>query len=254
MNLRGKRALRVLITVAVITVMTMSLCINAFAWEAQRSDLSGGVLTVPDGTTVVDINSVSAYYENNADKIVIPNSVTLIKNGSFSDCEDAEVAVVDNYEGGLTIESQAFAKGTKITYLRENPKPQKDSEDNTPAVTNPPAPTTTKAAPHTTAAPVTKRYVTTTRVHKEVTTTEAPEETTTEETTTDVEITDATPFADAKEQLADVDVWDELINQTTEAAEAPMHMGGKTAQVASYSAVVCVALSAIGLGYLKFRR
>lgn len=251
MAFKGKKALRLLLTVCLMATLVMTFCVQAFAWTAGATNIKSGVLTIPEDVSVLSENTVpllaNAY---GVKKIEMPSSVTKIESGAFSNCDKLTEVSIDNYEGGVTIEKGAFSSGVKINYLQEKPTVAAVNDEPT---TQPPTtatPATTKA-PTTTKAPSKKVAE---KVTEKTTAEETTEESTTEEESTTVEVTDETPFADAKEQLADVDVWDKLISETTGEAVQPIQKTNKSATVASYAAVIAVAVSAVGLGYLKFKK
>ena len=264
---KEKRLLRLIVTLCMTIVLLTAFCVQSFAaenkgWMATRDDVSEtGELTVPNGVRTVSPYTLEKVYSLTVEKVTIPNSVKVIETGALDKAYRLKVVEIDNYEGGVDIEENAILATAEIVYLREKP-------------TAPPTTTTTRKAPvynndntlsmvdstvaptqGTTAAPVpptTKKKSATTTKKSETTT--AKEETTTQEATT-VKVTESTPFSDAKSQLEDVEVWDKLINQTTEQATAPQQKSTSGfAKGASYAAVAVVAVSAIGLGVLKFKK
>lgn len=265
---KEKRLLRLIVTLCMTIVLLTAFCAQSFAaeskgWMATGNDINGetGELIVPNGVRTVTPHVLDRVLSYTVEKVTIPNSVKVIETGAFSDAKKLKVVEIDNCEGGIKIEENAILATAEIVYLREKP-------------TAPPTTTTTRRAPaynndntqsmvgstaaptqSTTAAPVppTMNKKSTTTTKKSETTT-AKEETTTQETTT-VKVTESTPFSDAKSQLEDVEVWDKIINQTTEQATAPKQKSTSGfAKGASYAAVAVVAVSAIGLGVLKFKK
>lgn len=258
---KEKRLLRLIVTLCMTIVLLTAFCLQSFAaedkgWMATRDDISEtGELIVPNGVRTVTPYALERVASFTVEKIMIPNSVKVIETGAFDKAYKLKVVEIDNYEGGIEIEEHAILATAEIIYLREKP-------------TAPPTTVTTRKAPAynndgmqsivgstaastqgTTAAPVSP---TTTR--KKSATTTAKEETTTQEMTT-VKVTESTPFSDARSKLEDVEVWDKLINQTTEQTDAPQQKSTSSfAKGASYAAVAVVAVSAIGLGVLKFKK
>lgn len=265
---KGKAVSKILLIISIVSLIITSVTTSAFAAsDAKYTIDSNGKLTsvqpdikvfgysdsisliIPSNVKSIGSNVIS-YRENMVDSITIPSSVKSIDSDAFSNCSNLKTVTIDNYNGAVSIASGAFPSSASIYYTQEKP---------TAATTAAP---TTKASVTTTKAPVTTTKPTTT---KKVTTT-VPSETTTEELTTNedlaviimenetVEITDATPFAEAKEQLSDMNVWEQLTNQTTLPAEQPERKLNPVTATASYAAVVLVAFSAVTLGYFKFKK
>lgn len=266
---KGKMVSKILLIILAVSVMITSVVITATAASNATYTIdSNGKLTavkpevkvfgysetlslsIPSNVKSIGSNVIT-YREDMVSSISIPSSVKSIDGGAFSNCSNLKSVTINNYEGAVSIASGAFPSSASITYTQEKP---------TVATTAAP---TTKAPVATTKAPVTTKPATTKA--PKVTTTAPVEETTTELTTSEdlaiiimenetVEITDSTPFADAKEQLSDMNVWDQLVNQTTAAAEQSVRKIDPVTATASYAAVVLVAFSAVTLGYFKFKK
>lgn len=260
--IKENRALRLIVTLCMTVIIAVSLCIPCFAaedkgWMADRDDISAtGELIIPNGVKAVSPHVLDRVYSRTVEVVKVPNSVKVIETGSLYKAYGLKRVEIDNYEGGVVIEEDAILATAEIVYLREKPTnpPTTNTTRKVPSyvgdtqsATN--APTTTKA-PATTKAAAPKKSVTTTKAAE--TTTEKVE--TTAEKKNTVAVTENTPFSDAKSQLEDVEVWDKLINQTTEQATAPQQKTNGFAKGASYAAVAVVAVSAIGLGVLKFKK
>ena len=206
--------------------------------------------------------------------ISIPNNVGKIEAGAFSDCSNLESVSIFNYKGGLKVEPGAFPSSTNILYMYEPPespkpaepdpvpdehepdkpdKPAKPAKPDKPDKPDKPvAPTEPVTNPQT---PVTNPH----KAKKHVTTTAPAKETTTkaEETTSDsVLVTDEVPFAEAQSQLSDMNIWDDLVNGSEEETQPaqPVQKVNKTQRVLAYTSIAVVAVSAIVLGYFKFRK
>lgn len=258
---RENRAFRLIVTLCMTVILLTTLCLHTVAaedngWMASRKDISSeGVLTIPDGVRTVTVHVLDRVCSPTIVTVEIPNSVAVVEAGAFKSAYRLKTVVIDNYEGGLEIEEGAFRSKTEIKYLREKPTEKVTTDISTDIVQTDPEPST--AAPKVPAATApatvttTKQTVTTTKKKPAETTTK--EETTAEETTT-VKVTESTPFSDAKSQLEDVEVWNKLINQTTEEQVAEQQKTGGFAKGASYVAVAVVAVSAIGLSVLKFKK
>ncbi len=268
MIMKGKMVSKILLIILTVSMMLTSVVITASAASnATYTVDSNGKLTavkpdikvfgyseqislsIPSNVKSIGSNVIT-YREDMVYSITIPSSVKSIDSGAFSNCSNLKTVTINNYDGAVSIASGAFPSSASISYTQEKP---------TTAAPTTKAPTTTKV-PATTKAPVT-----TTKAPVKVTTTAPAEETTAELTTNEdlaviiienetVEITDATPFADAKEQLSDMNVWDKLVNQTTVSAEQSVRKLDPVTATASYAAVVLVAFSAVTLGYFKFKK
>ncbi len=266
---KGKMVSKILLIILAVSVLVTSMTLTAFAaTDATYTVDSNGKLTkimpkaylwdngislsIPGDVKSIGSNVIT-YKEGAVNSVTIPSSVTSIESGAFSNCYNLKTITINNYEGAVSISSGAFPSSASIKYTQEKPTTA--------------APTTTKAPVTTTKASVTttKAPVTTTKAPVKVTTTVPVEETTVEVTTSpdmsviiletnEVEITDATPFADAKEQLGDMNVWEQLVNQTTKPAEQSVRTIDPVVATASYAAVVMVAFSAVSLGYFKFKK
>ncbi len=262
---KGNRLLKLIVTLCMTIVLLTTFFVQSFAaedkgWMATREDISStGELVVPNGTITVTSHALDRLVSGTVEIIKIPNTVKIIESGAFDKAYRLTIVEIDNYEGGIEIEEKALPSEIEVKYLREKPTtpPATTAAPIAQINDNDTTPTTRSANPtqSTTVAPVpptTKKNSTTTTKKSETIT--AKEETTTQEATT-TEVTESTPFSDAKSQLEDVEVWDKLINQTTEQAAAPQQKQvSGFAKGASYAAVAVVAVSAIGLGILKFKK
>ena len=259
---RENRAFRLIVTLCMTIILLTALSLHTVAaedngWVASRKDISSeGVLTIPDGVKTVTVHVLDRVCSLTIVTVEVPNSVAVIEAGAFKSAYRLKTVVIDNYEGGLEIEEGAFRSKTEIKYLREKPTEKVTTDSSTDIVQADPEPSTAAhKVPAATAVPstvtTTKQAVTTTKKKPAETTTK--EETTAEETTT-VKVTESTPFSDAKSQLEDVEVWNKLINQTTEEQVAEQQKTGGFAKGASYVAVAVVAVSALGLSVLKFKK
>lgn len=266
---KGKTVSKILLIILAVSVLVTSMVTTAAAAsDAKYTIDSNGKLTsvkpdvkiigysekialsIPSNVKSIGSNVIT-YRENMVDSITVPSSVKSIDSGAFSNCSNLKTVTINNYEGAVSIASGAFPSSASIYYTQEKP---------TVATTAAP---TTKAPVATTAAPTTAKPTTTKKVKA---TTTAPAESTTAELTTNsdlavvimenetVEITDATPFAEAKNQLSDMNVWEQLTNQTTAVAEQSVRKINPVTATASYTAVVLVAFSAVTLGYFKFKK
>lgn len=143
----------------------------------------------------------------------IPNSVTVIESGAFANCKGLNTVNINNISGSVLYDTSAFYGGTISVHYLKA---------NAPTTT---APTTT--APATTAEP------------------EAEPE-------TEV-VTDMTPFAAAKQELSDVDVWNKLVNDAGP-LETPQDTSSVFTKVLACCATGIVCIGAVVLCVIKFKK
>lgn len=267
---KGKMVSKILLIILAVSVLVTSMVTTAAAVSNAKYTIdSNGKLTsvkpdvkvlgyseqialsIPSNVKSIGSNVIT-YRENMVDSITVPSSVKSIDSGAFSNCSNLKTVTINNYDGAVSIASGAFPSSASIYYTQEKP-----------TVATTAAPTTKAPVATTTKAPTTAKPTTTKKVKA---TTTAPAESTTAELTTNsdlavvimenetVEITDATPFAGAKNQLSDMNVWEQLTNQTTAVAEQSVRKINPVTATASYTAVVLVAFSAVTLGYFKFKK
>ena len=268
---------RMLVSVLCVCLLIPTLCSSAFAKsfdmingcryvvtedgyleEIAFRDLTNKTISIPSNVKVVGGNVLNGIISSNYAKgitlIEVPENVEKIEANAFASCSNKNLVInVNNYSDGLTVEAGAFPSNAKVNY-KERPT------TTAPATTKPQEPPTKapESARPTRIVVVTKNHVTTTKKHNNPVTTTSPSESTTlpeEETTTDVvEIIDEVPFAEAQNQLSDVNLWDKLTSQTTQAPEKPVSTASKAESVLGYSSIVVVAFSAVILSYFKFKK
>ncbi len=146
---------------ALFLSLMLLLCLSVPAFAG--SSVSGNTAYITSGTKTVTSNDISASIVNRISitTIYVPNSVTRISSGAFTNFSNLETVYIDNYQGGVTVESGALPSGAKVVYTGEKP-------------------TTTRK--HTT----TKKRTTTTSSTTESTTESETEEPTEEETSDSV--------------------------------------------------------------------
>jgi len=235
---------KVLMIVLTVTVILSTVAVSVSAAEAPKFIALDNTLveiqnpqakmTMPGSITKIGSNVVTEN-EEVVKELVIGTNIKEIESGAFSNCSNLKTVTIHQDKGDIKIASGAFNSGVKILYL----------DDIKPTTTKP---TTTK--PSTTKAEPTTKEETTTAVEEETT----EEVATVAEDGEMVVLEDETPFADAKSQLSDKNIWDALIDQTTGAAANPTSINNPVVNTASYAAVVVVAMSAVVLGYLKFKK
>ncbi|NLL63695.1 MAG: hypothetical protein GX241_05610 [Ruminococcaceae bacterium] len=255
MSKKENRAFKLLATIALIVILCMTLAVPAFAKGVYKNY----VYTVADGTTEINDKTVEPVYKYLVQKLIIPSSVTEIKPGAFKGFNSwyfKMVLVKGRYNDEKIIVPDVYAK--YIVYeLGERPtKPVVDEEP----VTKPPAEVPTTTATTTTAPaaekkvePVTKKAPPAVRKKKNTAKVVAAIEPTIEEPITEVVVMDKTPFAEAKEQLENMSVWEQLINQPTD-VEQPVQKENITAKAVSYVTVVFAAISGLALTVIKFKK
>lgn len=174
----------------------------------------GSVFSIPEGTKTVSPGMVP----DDTTVVNIPNSVTVIESGAFANCKGLNTVNINNISGSVLYDTSAFYGGTiSVHYLKAN------------------ASTTT--APATTAPVVT-----------EPKTTAEPEA----EPETEV-VTDMTPFAAAKQELSDVDVWNKLVNDAGP-LETPQDTSSVFTKVLACCATGIVCIGAVALCVIKFKK
>lgn len=148
---------------ALLLSLVLLLCLSVPAFAG--SSVSGNTAYITSGTKTVTSNDIPASIVNRVSitTIYVPNSVTRISSGAFTSFSNLETVYIDNYQGGVTIESGALPSGAKVVYTGEKPT------------------TTTKKT-------TTKKSTTTTSSTTE-STTESETETSTEEGTSDSVVT-----------------------------------------------------------------
>lgn len=267
---------RMLVSVLCVCLLIPTLCSAAFAKSSigYNADnnlsyvvtddgylekiifLKSTTISIPSNVKVVGGNVLRRVFldANKITLIEVPENVEKIEANAFASCSNKNLVInVNNYSDGLTVEAGAFPSSAKVNY-KERPT------TTAPATTKPQEPPTKapESARPTRIVVVTKNHVTTTKKHNNPVTTTSPSESTTlpeEETTTDVvEIVDEVPFAEAQNQLSDVNLWDKLTSQTTQAPEKPVSTASKAESVLGYSSIVVVAFSAVILSYFKFKK
>lgn len=144
---------------ALLLSLVLLLCLSVPAFAG--SSVSGNTAYITSGTKTVTSNDIPASIVNRVSitTVYVPNSVTRISSGAFTSFSNLETVYIDNYQGGVTIESGAVPSGAKVVYTGEKPT------------------TTTKKT-------TTKKSTTTTS-----STTESETETSTEEETSDSVVT-----------------------------------------------------------------
>lgn len=146
----------------------------------------------------------------------IPNSVVAIESGAFANCKGLNIVNIDNISGSVLYDASAFYGGTiSVRYLKAN------------------VPTSTV----TTTEPATM-----------------PETTTEPETEPETEVViDATPFAAAKQELSDVDVWNQLVDNAGP-LESPQDTSTVLSKVIAYGVTGIVCIGAVALCVIKFKK
>lgn len=272
---RGTRRLLLLVLMLVIFTVSTLLPASAATYTVPVYSVNGdGVLTkiafqikydeqgisdrhnvvIPEtmnGKKIVKIAPNVLVGNNSVYTLTIPATVTNIEAAAFTGCNNLKKVTINNYEGGLKIADGAFPKSAEIVYLQEKPTAPPTTTQQPATTTPPPAPTAAKP-PVATVAPSQKPTSS-----KKATKATKPDTSTVEESTTEEEtvtITESTPFASAKAELSDINIWDQLVNPATEKVSDPITVKNPALNTASYAAVIVVSFSAIALGYFKFRR
>ena len=146
-------------------------------------------------------------------EVNIPNSVVTIESGAFTNCKGLTTVNIDNTSGSVLYDASAFYGG-KISVRYLRAN----------------VPTTTGVA---TTVPAT-----------------VPETTTEPETEV---LTDATPFAAAKQELSDVDVWNRLVNNAGP-LESPQDTSNALSKAIAYVVTGMVCAGAVALCVIKFKK
>ena len=280
---KGKKTAKILLLLFLMATLLMSTIITASAADQPRyfMDSSGTLynielrffserenLVIPSNVKRIASDVLkNSSFKSSIRSLRIPNGVESIANGAFSDCDNLTSITIDNYQGGINIENGALPDSANVVYLREVPvtnPPATEPPTNAPTQSHSNVPSTNnsiKDTPKTTVSGNSSKPSKSSSTTKKPTTTapsttEAVTETVTETTTEEVTvlITENTPLASAKEQLGEKQIWEQLIGQSTEPASLPSRVNNNVEATASYAAVVIVAFSAVGLGYMKFRR
>ena len=246
MNMKGNLLAKIFVIVFAITVFLSTTLVSVSAAEAPKFmgqddtlvqiQNPQAVMTIPGSVTKIGSNVVTENPEL-VKELVIGTNIKEIASGAFTNCGNLETVKIHQNKYELVVAPDAFNSNVNILYLDDF------------------KPTTTTKAPETTQKENTN-VETTKEETKSGETTTKQTETTTEESDVSkmIVLDDATPFSDAKEQLANKNIWDEVMDQTTENAQVPKTISNPIANTASYTAVVVVGISVLVLGYLKFKR
>lgn len=246
MNMKGNLLARILVIVFTIMVFLSATLVSVSAAETPKFlgqddtlvqiQNPQAVMTIPGSVTKIGSNVVTENPEL-VQELVIGTNIKEIESGAFTNCTNLETVKIHQNKDELVVAPGAFNSNVNILYLDDI------------------KPTTTKKAPETTQKENTNVDTTKEETKPEKTTT-SQTETTTEESDASkmIVLDDATPFSDAKEQLASKNIWDEVMGQTTVNAQTPQTVNNPIANTASYAAVVLVGISVLVLGYLKFKR
>lgn len=152
---------------------------------------------------------------NDTTIVNIPSSVVSIESGAFANCKGLNTVNIDNTSGSVLYDASAFYGGTiSVHYLKAN------------------VPTTVATTEATT----------------------VPETTTEPETEPETEVvTDMTPFAAAKQELSDVDVWNKLVSNAGP-LESPQDTSSVLSKVIAYFVTSVVCAGAVALCVIKFKK
>ncbi len=106
---------------ALLLSLVLVLCLSVPAFAG--SSVSGNTAYITSGTKTVTSNDIPASIVNRVSitTIYVPNSVTRISSGAFTSFSNLETVYIDNYQGGVTIESGALPSGAKVVYTGEKP-------------------------------------------------------------------------------------------------------------------------------------
>ncbi|MDO5448976.1 MAG: hypothetical protein Q4F70_05150 [Clostridia bacterium] len=105
--MKGNRAVRLVATLVVVTILAMSLTLFAFA--------GGSTYSIPEGTKVVTAGMVP----DDATVVNIPSSVVSIESGALANCTALDTVNIDNVSGSVTYDASAFYGGTiSVHYLK----------------------------------------------------------------------------------------------------------------------------------------
>ncbi len=106
---------------ALLLSLVLLLCLSVPAFAG--SSVSGNTAYITSGTKTVTSNDIPASIVNRVSitTIYVPNSVTRISSGAFTSFSNLETVYIDNYQGGVTIESGALPSGAKVVYTGEKP-------------------------------------------------------------------------------------------------------------------------------------
>ncbi len=106
---------------ALFLSLMLLLCLSVPAFAG--SSVSGNTAYITSGTKTVTSNDISASIVNRISitTIYVPNSVTRISSGAFTNFSNLETVYIDNYQGGVTVESGALPSGAKVVYTGEKP-------------------------------------------------------------------------------------------------------------------------------------
>ncbi len=101
---------------ALLLSLLLALCLSVPAFAG--SSVSGNTAYITSGTKTVTSSDIPASVVNRISitTIYVPNSVTKISSGSFTSFSNLETVYIDNYQGGVTVESGALPSGAKVVY------------------------------------------------------------------------------------------------------------------------------------------
>ncbi len=150
---------------------------------------------------------------DDATTVNIPNSVVAIESGAFVNCKGLNTVNIDNVSGSVLYDASAFYGGTISVRYLMANVPTSTVTTTEPA----------KVVPETTTEPETEVIV------------------------------DATPFAAAKQELSDVDVWDQLVDNAGP-LESPQDTSTVLSRVIAYGVTGIVCIGAVALCVIKFKK
>jgi cobalamin biosynthesis Mg chelatase CobN len=106
---------------ALLLSLLLLLCLSIPAFAG--SSVSGNTAYITSGTKTVTSDDIPASIVNRVSitTIYVPNSVTRISSGAFTSFSNLETVYIDNYQGGVTVESGALPSGAKVVYTGEKP-------------------------------------------------------------------------------------------------------------------------------------